>query len=267
MPVGADRKRAGFRRCAARRLGRGAVRARARARRRRRRSFSTPERSRPTRDSTCCLRRARHVRGVAAGRAVRARGRASRSRSRSRARQAAAAGVGFGGRSSPVSVRPRKFPAFLDAADVLVSPRSTGHQHAAEDLSVPPVGPADRRNPPADAHAGARRRRGDPDGRDAAGVRRGILAALADPARARAVGAGARSSPSTKYSYEAYLARTRQACAHSASASRAPQVAGGRRVTGATSAAVRSLQLLASTPIPAWRRRSTGCASAARSDG
>ena len=42
------------------------------------------------------------------------------------------------------------------------------HQHAAEDLSIPALGPADRRHAAAHAHAGARRRRGVPDAGDAA---------------------------------------------------------------------------------------------------
>ena len=114
-------------------------------------------------------------------------------RSRRRDAQARAAGVGRRGRSSPVSGRPRRFPAYLDAADVLVSPRSTRHEHAAEDLPVPAVGPADRRDAAADAYAGARRRRGVPDGGDAGGLRRGdpggarpIRAARARGRRARA---------------------------------------------------------------------------------
>ena len=41
----------------------------------------------------------------------------------------------------------------------------------------------------------------------------GIIAALQDPARAAAVGARARELAETKYSYAAYLDRTRQACA------------------------------------------------------
>jgi len=41
----------------------------------------------------------------------------------------------------------------------------------------------------------------------------GILAALADPARAQAIGAVARRLAESKYSYEAYLEKTRQACA------------------------------------------------------
>jgi len=41
----------------------------------------------------------------------------------------------------------------------------------------------------------------------------GIIAALNDPVRGAAVGGRARALANTKYSYEAYLERTRQACA------------------------------------------------------
>jgi glycosyltransferase involved in cell wall biosynthesis len=41
----------------------------------------------------------------------------------------------------------------------------------------------------------------------------GILAALADPVQAAAIGERARQLAETKYSYEAYLEKTRQACA------------------------------------------------------
>jgi glycosyltransferase involved in cell wall biosynthesis len=58
------------------------------------------------------------------------------------------------------------------------------------------------------------------------GFARGILEAIADPTRARAVGDRARALAETKYSYEAYLSRTRQACTH-LFGDRAPQVAGG----------------------------------------
>ncbi len=40
----------------------------------------------------------------------------------------------------------------------------------------------------------------------------GLLAGLNDPARAEAIGRSARHLAETKYSYEAYLERTRQAC-------------------------------------------------------
>ena len=55
----------------------------------------------------------------------------------------------------------------------------------------------------------------------------GILAAIADPARAAAIGARAGQLAATKYSYDAYLGRTREAVSR-LSAPAAPQtVAGG----------------------------------------
>jgi glycosyltransferase involved in cell wall biosynthesis len=54
----------------------------------------------------------------------------------------------------------------------------------------------------------------------------GIVAALSDRERAQAVGDRARALADTKYSYEAYLTRTRQACTH-LTADSTPQVAGG----------------------------------------
>ena len=118
-----------------------------------------------------------------------------------------------------------------------------GHEHAAEDLPVPPLRPPDRRHAPADAHAGARRRGGDPDRGDAEAFRRrhpggdrrsGARPRRSAPARAQLA--------DTKYSYEAYLARTRQACAHLVGD---VDAAGGRGcgVTVASAAARRSLQL------------------------
>ena len=119
-----------------------------------------------------------------------------------------------------------EIPLFLDAADVLVSPRSTGtntplkiyqylragrpivatrlltHTQVLDD-DVAILTPA------------------TPDG-----LAGGILSALADPERARAVGERARLLAETKYSYEAYLSRTRQACAYLTDGA-TPQVAGG----------------------------------------
>ena len=102
-------------------------------------------------------------------------------------------------------------PAFLDAADVLVSPRSTGtntplkiyqylrsgrpivatrlltHTQVLDDavsvLTAPTPG----------------------------GLAGGILEALSDPVWARELGRRARDLADTKYSYEAYLAKTREA--------------------------------------------------------
>jgi hypothetical protein len=54
----------------------------------------------------------------------------------------------------------------------------------------------------------------------------GILAALNDEARARSIGGRARQLAETKYSYDVYLRRTRDACAY-LTGETTPQVAGG----------------------------------------
>ena len=119
-----------------------------------------------------------------------------------------------------------EIPAFLDAADVLVSPRSSGtntplkiyqylrsarpivatrlltHTQVLDD-SISVLTPA------------------TPEG-----FADGVLSVIDDPARAHAIGERARQLAETKYSYEAYLARTRQAIAHLGSGV-SPQVAGG----------------------------------------
>jgi len=125
-----------------------------------------------------------------------------------------------------VGQRPaEEIPAYLDAADVLVSPRSTGtntplkiyqylragrpivatrlltHTQVLDDQVAILTAPSP------DAFAA------------------GILRALADPAAGLAIGERARRLAETKYSYEAYLDRTRQACDHLTGA-RAPVVAG-----------------------------------------
>lgn len=139
-------------------------------------------------------------------------------------RDAAAAGAGdvvlFAGQ------RPSgEIPAFLDAADVLVSPRSTGTntplkiyqylrsgcpivatrllthtQVLDDDVSI-----LTDATPEAFAE--------------------GILRAIEQPETARAIGARARQLAETKYSYESYLARTRVALAH-LTGEPLPQVAG-----------------------------------------
>jgi len=126
--------------------------------------------------------------------------------------QASAAGIGeatiFAGERPAAEI-----PAYLAAADALVSPRSRGtntplkiyqylrsgkpivatrlltHTQVLSDQTAILTGTT------ADAFAG------------------GILAALSDRARAQQVGANARHLAETKYSYEAYLERTREACA------------------------------------------------------
>jgi glycosyltransferase involved in cell wall biosynthesis len=135
--------------------------------------------------------------------------------------------LGIGSSVTFAGQRPAEdIPAFLDAADALVSPRSTGtntplkiyqylrsgrpivatrlltHTQVLND-DVAILTPA------------------TPEGFAA-----GILAALSDRDRALAVGDRARELAETKYSYEAYLSQTRQMCAQLTEES-TPQVAGG----------------------------------------
>jgi glycosyltransferase involved in cell wall biosynthesis len=140
-------------------------------------------------------------------------------------RQAASAGIGaatiFAGQ------RPaEEIPAFLDAADVLVSPRSLGtntplkiYQYLRSGRPIIATRLLTHTQVLDDEVAFLTE--ATPEGFGA-----GILAAIADPERARAVGARARHFAETKYSYDAYLARTRQACAHLFGES-SPQMAGG----------------------------------------
>jgi glycosyltransferase involved in cell wall biosynthesis len=140
-------------------------------------------------------------------------------------RQAAAAGIGaatiFAGQ------RPaEEIPAFLDAADALVSPRSLGTNTPLKIYQYLRSG-----RPIIATRLLTHTQVLDDDvafltDATPGGFGAGILAALADPERARAVGARARHLAETKYSYEAYLARTRQACAHLFGES-SPQMAGG----------------------------------------
>jgi glycosyltransferase involved in cell wall biosynthesis len=119
-----------------------------------------------------------------------------------------------------------QIPAFLDAADVLVSPRSTGtntplkiYQYLRSGRPIVATRLLTHTQVLDDDVAFLTAP--DPDGFAA-----GILAALADPVRSQQVGAAARHLADTKYSYEAYLSRTRLACAH-LSGNATPEVAGG----------------------------------------
>ena len=119
-----------------------------------------------------------------------------------------------------------EIPAYLDAADVLVSPRSLGtntplkiYQYLRSGRPIVATRLLTHTQVLTD----------DVSFLAAAtpeGFGGGILEAIADPERARAVGARARHLAETKYSYEAYLSRTRQACAH-LFGNGAPQMAGG----------------------------------------
>ena len=119
-----------------------------------------------------------------------------------------------------------EIPPFLDAADVLVSPRSTGtntplkiYQYLRSGRPIVATRLLTHTQVLNDEVAILT----DPT---AEGFAEGILAALTDGTRARAVGDRARELADTKYSYDAYLTRTREACAYLTGES-TPQVAGG----------------------------------------
>ncbi len=119
-----------------------------------------------------------------------------------------------------------EIPAYLDAADVLVSPRSTGtntplkiYQYLRSGCPIVATRLLTHTQVLNDEIAIL-----TPP--DPVGFAAGILSAIDDPERARAIGANARRLAETKYSYESYLARTRQACDY-VTGRAAPQVAGG----------------------------------------
>jgi glycosyltransferase involved in cell wall biosynthesis len=126
--------------------------------------------------------------------------------------QARAAGVGdvtiFAGERPAAEI-----PAYLLAADVLVSPRSRGtntplkiYQYLRSGRPIVATRLLTHTQVLCDETAfltGA-----SPDE-----FAQGLIDALNDPRRAAAVGERARALADTKYSYDAYLERTRQACA------------------------------------------------------
>ena len=119
-----------------------------------------------------------------------------------------------------------EIPLFLDAADVLVSPRSTGtntplkiYQYLRAGRPIVATRLLTHTQVLTDDVAILTEARAD-------AFAAGILSALSDETRARAVGERARELADTKYSYDAYLARTREACAHLTGES-TPQVARG----------------------------------------
>ncbi|HTI36455.1 MAG TPA: glycosyltransferase family 4 protein [Vicinamibacterales bacterium] len=119
-----------------------------------------------------------------------------------------------------------EIPSFLDAADVLVSPRSLGtntplkiYQYLQSGKPIVATRLLTHTQVLDDSVAFLTEATPDAFGA-------GILRALSDRDEARRVGARARELSETKYSYDAYLARTRQACAH-LFGEPAAQVAGG----------------------------------------
>ena len=181
----------------------------ARARGRRRPSCSTRARSSTIRGSTCCTRAMAVVVRAAPGRAARAgRRRAGAGRGRARGRSTRWASPSAVDLHRPASRRGDSgLSRRRDRARVAAIDR---HEHAAEDLPVPAIGPADRRDQPAHAHAGARRR--DRVSRRSARPRRlarRFSRRSTIPARGRRSARARASSPRRKYSDEAFIAKTR----------------------------------------------------------
>jgi glycosyltransferase involved in cell wall biosynthesis len=143
------------------------------------------------------------------------------------AARAQVAAAGIAGQVLFAGQRPaEEIPAYLDAADVLVSPRSLGtntplkiYQYLRAGRPIVATRLLTHTQVLDDEVAFLTAATPEAFGG-------GVLAAIADPERARAVGARARHLAETKYSYEAYLAHTREACAH-LFRDRAPQMAGG----------------------------------------
>jgi glycosyltransferase involved in cell wall biosynthesis len=119
-----------------------------------------------------------------------------------------------------------EIPVFLDATDVLVSPRSSGtntplkiYQYLRSGRPIVATRLLTHTQVLDDDVAYLAGATGESFG-DA------ILQALTDPRAARRIAERARHLAETKYSYEVYLNRTRQACAHLAGEV-TPQVVGG----------------------------------------
>ena len=119
-----------------------------------------------------------------------------------------------------------EIPHFLDAADVLVSPRSSGtntplkiYQYLRSGRPIVATRLLTHTQVLNDDVAILTEATAD-------GFAGGILSALDDEPRARAIGDRARKLADTKYSYDAYLTRTREACGYLTGES-TPQVAGG----------------------------------------
>jgi glycosyltransferase involved in cell wall biosynthesis len=106
-----------------------------------------------------------------------------------------------------------RIPSYLDAADVLVSPRSAGtntplkiYQYLRSGRAIVATRLLTHTQVLSDDVAILT----EPTPQDFA---RGILRAIEDPAAARRIGERARHLADTRYTYDAYLQRTREACA------------------------------------------------------
>lgn len=129
-------------------------------------------------------------------------------KARTKALESGAHGVVFAGEQSA-----EKIPGYLDAADVLVSPRSTGtntplkiYQYLRAGRPIVATRLLTHTQVLSDDVAILT----EPSPRDFA---RGVLRAVNDPSAGRQIGENARRLADSRYTYEAYLQRTREACA------------------------------------------------------
>ncbi len=140
--------------------------------------------------------------------------------------EASRAGVGevtvFAGRRAAEEI-----PRFLDAADVLVSPRSSGTNTPLKIYQYLRSG-----RPIVATRLLTHTQVLDDDialltEATPAGFGAGILTAIQDPVRARETGVRAQTLAATKYTYDAYLGRTREACDRLFGTPATTEVAGG----------------------------------------
>ena len=129
-------------------------------------------------------------------------------RAKAQASAAGAGGIIFMGEQPSESI-----PAYLDAADVLVSPRSSGtntplkiYQYLRSGRVIVATRLLTHTQVLSDEVAILT----EPT---AEGFARGILQAINDPVAAARIGSAAKQLADTRYTYEAYLQRTREACA------------------------------------------------------
>jgi len=129
-------------------------------------------------------------------------------KARAQATAMGATGIIFAGEQPSESI-----PAFLDAADVLVSPRSSGtntplkiYQYLRSGRAIVATRLLTHTQVLSDEVAIL-------TGVTPEEFAQGILRALDDPAAAAHLGAAAKRLADTRYTYEAYLQRTREACA------------------------------------------------------
>ena len=140
--------------------------------------------------------------------------------------RAQAASIGAGGLVFTGELPSDAIPSYLDAADILVSPRSTGtntplkiYQYLRSGRVIVATRLLTHTQVLSDEVAILT----EPT---AAGFARGILQAVNDPASAKRIGEAAKRLADTRYTYDAYLQRTREACAALSSVEARPVVEG-----------------------------------------